>query len=44
MIKTDIILNGRFLELINDVSMPFTYQIIRLNMMLHASVSLKICF
>ena len=27
MIKTDIILNGRFLELINDVSMPFTYQI-----------------
>jgi hypothetical protein len=27
MIKTDIILNGRFLELTNDVSMPFTYQI-----------------
>lgn len=27
MIKTDIILNGRYLDLVDDVSMPFTYQI-----------------
>ena len=27
MIKTDIIVNGQYLELITDVSMPFTYQI-----------------
>ena len=27
MIKTEIILNGKYLDLISDVSMPFTYQI-----------------
>lgn len=27
MIKTEIILNGNYLDLVDDVSMPFTYQI-----------------
>ncbi len=27
MIKTEILLNGKYLDLVNDVSMPFTYQI-----------------